>query len=271
MTESPRKSDPTPSDRSSDPARRSPGPTEIPRPADLEARWLLPSEDVGKPCSIFVYGDCRPVVNGVAFAMADMLDLAPLWLEVRDGGGGHDGPTVASAGWVPPERVFLSEAGSGLEPNDGVANLALGSIVRSDEPAEALTELTDFLRLPELLQEAIGRAMPAPSPRAIVLANVERVEQLFPREPGSLHRFLHSILTRSVSLVAAHTGPPREQRFAFSAVFRVHASSFASWGLGSIECEKGLKRGPFSVGRLCGLSDIPSIARVLAGLEGSKP
>jgi len=259
--------EPTSSASAGSPVRRSRDPPEGVHPVDLDERWIVPSGTVGKPCSIFVYGDCRPVVNGVAFALADMLDLAPLWLEVHEGLDGHDGPSVASAGWVPAERVLWSAAGSGLEPNDAIANLALWAVVRSDEPVGEVTDLTDFLRLPELIQEAIGRAVIDSRPRTLVVANTERADQLVPHERSSLQRFLRSITNRSVSLVVAHTGTPLEQRFAFSAAFRVHAPSFASWRVGSLECEKGLMRGPFAVGRPWRLSDVPSIARVLAGLQ----
>jgi len=267
MVEPTRTPSPLPPDPPSDPVRRNNGPSGIPDTTDLEERWVLPSGALGQPCSIYVYGDCRPVVNGVAFAMADMLDLAPLWLEVRDPQDGHDEPTAGSAGWIPPDRLFLSDSGSGLEPNDAIANFALWNIVRSDEPGEVLADLTDFLRLPQMIQEVIGHATSESSPRAIVVANVERVQHLFPQEPGSLRRFLRSILNHSVSLVVAHTGPPGEQRSVFSAVFRVHASTLSAWKVGTLECEKGLMRGPYSVGRPRRLSGIPSVSRVLTGLQ----
>lgn len=236
--------------------------------ADLEERWVLPAGALGKPSTIFVYGDCRPVVNGVAFAMADMLDLAPFWLEVRDGKGG-DESNAATVGWIPSDRFFISQEGSGLEPNHGIANLALWTIVRSDEPAEELAKLTDFLRLPTLLQEMIGRWTPDSSPRAVVVANAERIKHLFPREPGELRRLLSTILEHSASLVVTHTGQPGDGRFGFNAVFRVHATSFESWNEGTLECEKGRARGPFSIGRPRRLADIPSVARILSGLRRS--
>jgi len=267
MDEQPPTPNPHTPDPPNDPVHRGKGIPESPESIDLEERWVVPSGALGQPCSIYVYGDCRPVVNGVAFAMADMLDLAPLWLEVRDPQDGHEEPTVVSAGWIAPDRLFLSDSGSGLEPNDAVANLALWNVVRSDEPSEVLADLTDFLRLPLLIQEVIGHTTTESSPRAIVVANVERVQHLFPQEPGSLRRFLRSILNRSVSLVVAHTGSPVEQRSAFNAVFRVHASTLAAWNVGSLECERGLMRGPYSVGRPRRLSHIPSVARVLTGLQ----
>jgi hypothetical protein len=268
MNPEPRDAETPPHALSSHVARRAPGRARDAPSTDLDERWVLPPELQGRPCSIYVHGECRPLVNAVAFAMAEMLDLAPLWLEVRNPSKEATEPSVVSAGWIPPERVFVSDAGNGLEPNHLVANLALYSVVRSDEPAEVLLELTDFLRLPELIQQAIGVATIAPTLRAIGVANSERVAHLFPRNRDSLHAFLTSILHRSISLVAAHTGPTGPQRFAFDLVYRVHGSSLAAWGTGALECEKGVHRGPFSMGRPRPLGEIPSIARVLATLAG---
>ena len=271
MPETPGEATPPNRDGTADGPARSPDDPNALGTADLEERWVLPAGAAGKPSTIYVYGDCRPVVNGVAFAMADMLDLTPLWVEVRDAVRDGDEVTAASAGWIPPDRFFLSQEGSGLEPNDGVANMALWTIVRSDEPSEHLAELTDFLRLPLLLQEMIGRWTPDSGPRAVVVANVERVKHLFPREPGEARRFLATILNHSASLVVTHMGEPGEGRFAFNAVFRVHASSFDSWSDGTLECEKGRARGPFSIGRPRRLGDIPSVARILTALRGTHP
>ena len=267
MPESPRSTVPSSPDPGSNDARRDLPPRDNSGPVDLDEQWVLPAGAHGKPATIYVYGDCRPVVNGVAFAMAEMLDLRPLWLEVRGPAEDGDDTTAATAGWVPSDRYFVSHDGTGLEANDAVANLALWTIVRSDEPTEVLADLTDFLRLPRLLQEMIGQAMPDSSPRALVVANVERVKHLFPGGPGGLRRFLSTILNHSASLVVAHTGQPGEERWAFNAVFRVHATTFGAWSEGSLECEKGRSRGPFSIGRSCRLSDVPSVARVLAGLR----
>jgi hypothetical protein len=228
---------------------------------------VLPPDRQGQPCSIYVHGECRPLVNGVAFAMAEMLDLSPLWLEVRTKARSRLEPSISRAGWVPPERLFLSDAGSGLEPNHLIANLALYNVVRSDEPAEILLELTDFLRLPELIQQAIGAATERASPRAIGVANSERVSHLFPRDRPSLQAFLTSIQHRSISLVAAHTGPVGDQRFAFDAVFQVLGPSLGAWAAGALVCEKGLAKGPYAIGRSRPLAEIGRVARVLAALR----
>lgn len=216
--------------------------------------------------TVFVGGSSRSVVNGVAFAMAEMLDLTPFWLDVRDRGAVLDGPDPASTGWIPPDRLFVSENGRGLESHQDPAEKALWTIVRSDEPASVLSHLSDFLHLPELIQEILSAAEPAGAPKALVAANTDLVVHLFPREPAELQRFLRTLGDSSLSIVAAHTGASGPGRFAFDIVFRVDAGGPRTWMDGTITCERGVQHGQLTVGRSIRLSDVPDIARVLEGL-----
>ena len=232
---------------------------------------LVHRTHAGRAATIFVGGASRSVVNGVAFVLAEMIDLTPFWLDVRGSGVPLDGPDPASTGWIPPDRLFVSENGRGLEGYQHPVEKALWTIVRSDEPKSVLSHLSDFLHLPELIQEILSAAEPSGNPRALVAANTDRVVQLFPREPGELQRFLRTLAESSLSIVAAHTGPSGPGRFAFDTVFRVDATRPQSWLDGTITCEQGPGRGLLSVGRSTRLSDVPSIARVLEGLYGAGP
>ena len=222
------------------------------------------------PATVFVGGTSRPVVNGVAFALAEMIDLTPFWLDVRDGKGSFDGPDPASTGWIPPDRLFVSEGGRGLEPEAPGTEQALWTIVRSDEPGSVLSHLTDFLRLPELIQEILSATGTDRDPKALVTANSDRVAHLFPRTAEGLQRFLRTLAASSLSIVAAHTGTVGPGRFGFATVFRLEVESPSNWSEGTIVCEQGIAQGPFAVGRANRLSDIPGIARVLSGLFPAK-
>ena len=57
-----------------------------------------PIRPVGGPTTVFVSGPSRSVVNGVAFALAEMIDLTPFWLDVRDGKESSDSPDPAGPG-----------------------------------------------------------------------------------------------------------------------------------------------------------------------------
>lgn len=218
------------------------------------------------PTTVFIGGDCRPVVNAVAFAMAELLDLTPFWLEVRDPDAPLDGPDPGTTGWIPPDRLFVSEGGTGLQASKLASTDALWTLVRADEPESVLTLLTDFLRLPEVIQEIVSTASANGGPKAVVAANSDRFAHLFPRTAAGLQRFLQTLEASSLSIIAAHTGRTGPGRFGFRQVFRVSAQSPEKWMEGTITCEQGIDQGTFAVGRATRLSDVPSIARVCIGL-----
>jgi hypothetical protein len=226
---------------------------------------ILPDGSSG-PTTIYVSGPSRAVVNGVAFAFAEMIDLAPFWLDVRDPTAQSDGPDPGSTGWIPPDRLFVSEGGRGLEVAPENLGKALWTIVRSDEPESVLSHLTDFLRLPELIQEILSATGSGLGIKALVAANTDRVAHLFSRTAEGLQHFLGTLAASHLSIVAAHTGTTVPGRFGFATVFRVDVESPARWSEGTIVCEQGIAHGPFAVGRANRLSDVPAIARVFNGL-----
>jgi hypothetical protein len=220
----------------------------------------------GNPATVFVAGRSRPVVNGVAYALAEIIDLTPFWLEVRDSAKPPEGPDPGNTGWVPPDRLFVSEGGRGLEPTRASATPEIWTLVRSDEPSSVLSHLNDFLRLPEVIQEILSATPAGGGPKAVVVANSDRVAHLFPQTAQGLQRFLGTVAATSLNIVAAHTGRVGPSRLGFGTVFRVDADAPAHWMEGTIVCEQGIERGPFAVGRTNRLSDIPGIARVCSNL-----
>jgi hypothetical protein len=224
----------------------------------------------GNPSTVFVAGTMRSVVNGVAFALAETIDLTPFWLDVRDSSQGSEGPDPGNTGWIPPDRMFVSEGGRGLEPGISGSPAELWTLVRSDEPASVLSHLNDFLRLPEVIQDILSATPPGGGPRAVVAANSDRVAHVFPRTAVGLEKFLRTMAATSLNIVAAHTGPTGPSRFGFATVFRLDVKSPTKWMEGMIVCEQGIEKGPFAVGRANRLSDVPGIARVCAGLFAAK-
>jgi hypothetical protein len=218
------------------------------------------------PATVFVSGASRPVVNSVAFALAEIIDLTPFWLEIRSSDKPREGPDPGSTGWIPPDRLFVSEGGRGLEPNSLVAGSGLWAIVRSDEPASILSHLTDFLRLPDVVQEILSATPSGGGPKALVVANSDQVAHLFPRTADGLQRLLGTMAPTALNIIAAHTGRTGPGRFGFATVFRLDVESPTKWMEGTIVCEQGIHQGAFAVGRANRLSDIPGIARVFTGL-----
>lgn len=232
---------------------------------------FLPKGWSDRPVSVFVGGGSRPITNLVAYAIAENLDTTPFWLDIRDP---HDHTPLsdpARLGWIPPDRLFVSERVAELEPQDSVANAALWSIVRTDEPQNVLSHLADLLRLPSVLQEVVGRATPAGLQRALGIANMDLAAHLYPGEPEALRAFLMTLLQSSLSIVAAYTGKVSTRRFAFDLVYSVDGEGKEDWRDATISCEQGLAPLAPAVAGSRKISEIPALSRVFARTLGPRP
>lgn len=259
-----------PNPRTIERARRSAPPLFPPGGGSYQDPPIAPERGAG-PTTVFVGGSSRGVVNAVAYALAELIDLTPFWLNVKDSRTRSIDPDPGSVGWIPPDRMFVSEDGRGLEVMVEGAMQALSTVVRSDEPASALSNLTEFLKLPELIQDILSAAPENGAPKALVAANSDRVTHLFPQTAKGLRQFFATIAAANVSILAAHTGPVGPGRFGFATVFQVRTASPGDWIEGTLICEKGIEGGPFAVGRTTRLSDVPGIARVLNAIFPAAP
>lgn len=221
--------------------------------------WFLPKPWNHRPVTIYVSGDVRPLVNRVVFSMAQSLDPMPFWLEMLQKG---EEPDPLRLRWIPPERLFPSERPEDLEPSQGVGNLALWSIVRSDEPSDQLAHLTDFVRLPPLIQELLGQVPQGPTLRALAVGNADRVEHLFRERTDEFRGLLEYLTASSVCLVVGATGSPGVHRGLFDAEFHVSGASLTSWRSASIVCDRTTAGPDFPVGRRWTLGELPGLGEL---------
>lgn len=208
-------------------------------------RWFLPASWQGEPLALYVWGAPRAVVNRVVFGMSRCLDPSPLWVELLEG---DEEPDAVRLGWVPRQRAFVSHRIDDLETSRAVANMALWSIVRSDEPSRMLAELTDFVRLPPLIQEVLGETPGASARRAIAVGNADRVEHLFRDRSDDLRWLLGYLKGSGASLVVGLSGTPGVNGQAFDAEFHVDGAATDAWGEGTLTCIRGGSGAGFPVG-----------------------
>ncbi len=216
----------------------------------------------GGPWGTFVYGPSRAAVLRVAFALARANDPNPMWVDIRDRSHTPEVPGPGELGWVPADHLLhvpVSEA----EPEDGVANVALWSVVRSDEPGPAIDELTEFLRLPSPVQDAVSRVGAAPARPALVVANSDLVRAHYPRDLAGVRRIVDAMLRSGVLPIVTSVGPPGDGRMAFDFVFDVRATEFARWKDGNMVCEKAPTGTQVPVNEPMPLRSIPSVADYL--------
>lgn len=220
-----------------------------------------------RPSATFLWGESRSVITRVVYALARANDPRFYWLDIRQRGTDSDGPGPVELGWVPAEHVFLTEEPVEAAPQHAVGNLALWSVVRSDEPEKVVAGLSDFLRLPPIAQEILSRFGIGEGPHVVVVANSDRVRGYYSQAPRDVRHVLEPFLAGEVSPFFSALAPPGEGRWSFDHVFEVKATDLARWAEGTLKCEQAPEGSPFHVGESLPLASIPELARALRGEE----
>ena len=83
------------------------------------------------PWPTFLYGDSRPVLLRVLYAMARANDRSPFWLQIRDesDAGTPSGP--AELGWLDAHKLFCTDTEQARPPH-AVGRLPLLTVIRLD-------------------------------------------------------------------------------------------------------------------------------------------
>ncbi len=194
----------------------------------------------------FLYGESRPLVDRLGYAMARANDPNPTWVDIRDPQGASDVSSPSELGWVAEDHLFFVSPAE-ARPQDAEANMALWTVVRSDDPEATVGGLTDFLRLPPKVQVAVSR-MDASAPRPVfVVANSDRVREYYPKEATGVRPIIDAMLQAGVLPIFAAVGAPGEGRAAFDFVFEVSSPHANDWRAGSLTCHKAPAGTPIPV------------------------
>lgn len=220
----------------------------------------FPDHLFARPNSVLVYGPSRPAVTLALFALAEATNPLFQWVDIGVPGEERTPFDPVRLGWIPHERLWPIEHPDSLRPDDISANLALFGLIRSDEPPEALVQITEFLRLPETSQRIIAHRPNNGKPGVVAVANAHRVMASFPtsRVPPilSVHKNAgFSVVVGYVELV----GPGR---MLFDFVFRLECENVLDWKKGQLVCEKGITSGPLQDFRPVPLRDLPILSDI---------
>ena len=218
----------------------------------------------------FIYGPSRTVVLRVAYAFARANDSNPYWVDIRDPNDYLDPPGPVESGWIPDDHLFVVSR-SEAKPQDAVSNLALWTVVRSDEPRSVIGGLTDFLRLPPPIQEALSRYGQESYRPVFVVANSDRVRENYPRNVEGVRAVVEAMIRGGVTPIFAALSPPGPGRFAFDLVFEVLAPDLAHWREGIIRCEKSLEGTSFRTEQRIPLKSVPALVAALEGRKDDAP
>lgn len=219
----------------------------------------------------YVWGRARPVVNAVAVAWLRQLAPDPVWFEVRSGDGAAE-PDPAEAAGLPLEHRHRVREPSVLAPGPPVSAAALGTLLRPDEPAEAVALLAEFLRIPPSVREVTSQPGAGGRPPAVGFANCDRLRRYYPGFATSNRDRIEALRAAGASVVFTVTGEPAPDRVGhpFDTVIRVDAPSLEGWRDGAAFAERGPGPDRLGTGASRALREIPSVARILETLTAER-
>jgi hypothetical protein len=229
----------------------------------LESGPLDFTELTRSPGATILWGESRGIVNRVLFAMVRANDEDPFWIQVLSSGPEESAPTPVDLHWIRKERLYLVGDPDELKPHAALGNMALVNLLAEERPQLSL--LADFLRLPEVTQELIAHQQGSGSPRALGIANADRVRKYYHGSPEEVEPFLQAMVSGGLLPFFGSTTRPGPAQWAFDHSFEVRAPSLARWNEGSLRCEKAPTASPWRVGTEIPLREIRPAAAALGG------
>jgi len=211
------------------------------------------------PWATFLHGPCREVLHRVAYAFGAATHPTLYWVSICDEGRVPEIEDPIRLGWVSEDRHYVLSTPD-ARPQDAVANMALGTIVRSDEPESTLSEITDFIRLPGVIQDAVSRSGIDPPRPVLVVADSDRVRAYYPTDVEGVRHVIDPFRRNQMLAIFTAVGAPGAGRMAFDFVFKVQAQSLATWKAGQLIVEKSPVGTAFHRGESYSLAHIPGLA-----------
>jgi hypothetical protein len=212
------------------------------------------------PTSVILCGDSRPLLNWVAFALAFGNPGGYAWTDIQLEGEVRDDADLLQTHLIPEDR-FFEVSPDRLMLDDFAGNVALGGLVRSGDPPEAVQRFADFLRLPSHAQSLISRLPRDGPPAILVLSNAQRIAGLYSWETAA--PAIRSVVRSGASLLMTWAEAPTKARLEFERVFHLKGKERAAWSDAILSVERGTSTGPLRTGAELRLGDLPEVASVL--------
>lgn len=209
-----------------------------------------------------VWGASRAVLSRVLFGLARAASPSPYWVEIRGRQAEPDGPGPTELGWVRPDRFFIIGDLLELQPKDAQATVPFALISFLRDPSAAA--IADTMRLPPNTDQSWTALGTTEAPRVVAVANVDRVDQLYPQTPRAMQAVVKAFLRAGV-VPYFSTQRATKRSAAADFVFQVVATSLGEWRAGTLVCEKAPEGSFWKKGDGLLLTRLPSIASALSG------
>ena len=213
--------------------------------------------------SVMVYADDRTSAVLAAHAIARLRGDNVTWLDIRDPGGPPEPYDELLRAVVGPRRAYRTAPPDDLAPENAAANLALWTVIRSDEPTEVVAQFVDFLRLPTSVQKMFEQFGPADTSPTLVVTNSDRIAALYPEDVESTKGFVDVFARQGIKLVATIVGIERKDRFAYQHVYRLRSPPGSRWEEATWAVETPTPTGGSALGPTHRLGDAPGIRELL--------
>jgi hypothetical protein len=209
----------------------------------------------------YLYGPDRRTLLDAAFALAQLCDPNPYWVDIRDAGRTGDAADPVGQGRISDDHLLVLVEGD-ARPQDAEANMALWTVISSDEPEATVTQFTDFLRLPPRVQEAVSRSQSDGRRPVFVFANVDHVRPYYPTNAADVRPSIDAMVHAGIVPIFAAVGPPGAGRWAFDFVFEVRSDPDRQKG--TLVCERAPPGLSVSTGQTLPFSGVPGLLALLA-------
>jgi len=213
------------------------------------------------PRSVIMFGDDRPLLNWVAWAIASESDPEFFWPDVRLAGQAPDS-TDPMAHNVIPERQLRVRPPNELVPDHSAANVAVSAVIRDDEPPENVRRLIDFLRLPRNTQQVLAEPRSDGRMPVVVLSNAQRLAPLYP-SVDNVHATARTITEQNAVLIMTFADTPPTSRSVFEVILHVVGSLRDGWKWATLRVEKGTPDSAFPTGLSVRLGEFTPLAPAL--------
>jgi hypothetical protein len=203
-----------------------------------------------EPRCFQIWGNSRVGVNRAAWELGHRVNPEYIWLDIRSADEPVDPEEPPASGLVPPEQLYKTLDSAEMGPDNPSANLAMWSVMRTDEAPETLHPLMDFLRLPAVIQEIIGLSPTSGRHGVVVVANADRIARYYPDKAESIGPLLNVWRRERVTLITTYNSPPRKTRSLYDYTFELKADARSSWKSSRMI----LERAPVGEGQGVGIS-----------------
>ncbi len=227
----------------------------------------LPQEFRTTPFSYYVWSRSRRAGHVLAFAIAKFVDPSFRWITIRETAAE---PSVEES-WVhrilPDARIPAPVSVSDLGEGPRVSRETFDSLIRPEGAMSERVALDHFLLLPPRIQRMLDEGEAPTIPRAIVVANTNRIRLFYPSDPDRLRALMEVFPRNGISIITTSLPPPYEGRYGYAIALRLDVESADEWRKAHLVVEKGLPSGELRTGASFSSEELPWYLEAGAAIE----